>query len=247
MCQPIDVILVPKGEEFKAVQRGVERALATFSDSQAIKIVALPVGPGPVGRFMQTWMASMSVNCDDHRPTVILMGLCGGLQSSLPVGQAVLYEHCLDGTRSQISAEIPCSTQLFSTLSNILGDRVTIVTGVTCDRVISRAAQKQQLAQTHAADVVDMEGVVALTCLRDQGYEVGMVRVVSDNARGDVPDLNHAFDAQGNLRPSKLAGQFLKQPLGALRLIRGSLKALAVLEVMAFQLQSANVRSSLGA
>ena len=228
------VIMVPKGAEFKAVQTGLRSASSENPAMNSLKLVPLPVGPGPVKAFLSQWcQASRDVKPET---TVILMGLCGSLTPRLGVNDAVIYERCIDGVSGQSESLLSCSND-FSVGSPIdFVPSVIPVTGVMCDRVISRAAEKHHIGQQFQADVVDMEGFAALEILRHQVQSVAMLRVVSDDARHDVPNLNGAFDVEGNLRPWIMARQFLLHPLGALRLIQGSLSALNQLEKLAFGL-----------
>jgi hypothetical protein len=110
------------------------------------------------------------------------------------------------------------------------------VVALTSDRVIHWAREKQQLAKAYGAEVVDMEGFAALQVLTEAGIPVAMVRVVSDDCGHDLPDLSAAFDAEGYLQPLPLALQFLRDPIAAARLVRGSLQGLRVLERVTAQL-----------
>lgn len=229
MDRPIDYIMVPKGAEYNAVYQGLSRA-----QSQKIELVSLPVGPQPVTHFLKIW-------CNQHvlsppHPRILMMGLCGSLTVDHKIGDVVLYESCLDGRIEDDVSSLPCDFDLSTTLSQILGNTVTRVTGVMCDRVISQATIKQSLGKKYAASVVDMESFAALATLKDYGVSPAIIRVISDDANHDVPDLNQAFDDQGNIRPATLAKSFLSQPLGAMRLIRGSLSGLNVMRGIVAQI-----------
>jgi hypothetical protein len=60
-----------------------------------------------------------------------------------------------------------------------------------------------------------------------------MLRVVSDNAQHDLPNLANAIDQNGALQPLPLAWSMVKQPIAAMRLIRGSLQGLKRLQAVA--------------
>jgi nucleoside phosphorylase len=94
---------------------------------------------------------------------------------------------------------------------------------------MSRAVEKAHLAQTYNADVVDMEGYIALQFLSQFGIAVAMVRVVSDDCQHDLPDLSNAFDAAGSLQPFPLALAMLRRPIAAIQLIQGSWQGLTQL------------------
>ena len=117
-----------------------------------------------------------------------------------------------------------------------LAERLGIATGigVTCDRVITTAAEKKRLGDRYSASVVDMEGAVLLKALPDRA--IAILRVISDDCREDLPDIAGAIAADGSLRPMTLALSFAKRPLLAIRFIKGSLKGLKALENMAFAL-----------
>ena len=83
-----------------------------------------------------------------------------------------------------------------------------------------------------------MEGFAALEVLKSAGVAVAMVRVISDDCYHDLPDIEGAITSEGNIEPLPLAIAFLRQPLAAVRLIRGSLQALKILEQVTTELTS---------
>ena len=56
-----------------------------------------------------------------------------------------------------------------------------------------------------------------------------MVRVVSDDAARDLPDIGDAIDAQGRVRPGRVALAFARAPRDAFAFVRGVRRALAAL------------------
>ena len=224
------VVMVPKGAEFKAIEKGLSSTRLGIEERKTLEIVSLPVGPMPVKSFISQWCQEQLQRNSLQDLHIVLMGLCGSLTDDLNVNDVVIYQRCLNGVAG---SEFGPESQIYDFYlpsNNFSLAGVTIVTGVMCDRVVSQADAKLQLAQKFAAQVVDMEGLAAFQAL--QGYDVkfSMVRVVSDDVHHDLPDLNEAFDSEGNIRPWVMTRQFLLNPLGALRLIRGSLSALKSLE-----------------
>ena len=100
------------------------------------------------------------------------------------------------------------------------------------DRILHLAQQKQQLAQTSGAAVVDMEGWAIWQAFP----HVAMIRVISDDCQQDLPDISKAIAPNGNLKPITLTQAFLKQPAAAMKLIQGSLQGLHQLTQTAHQL-----------
>lgn len=206
------IILVPQGAEYQAVQRGLirrQRAARSGKGETSIRAIAIPAGP-----FVKTWLTeefvAFQVTPFDNTTQFLVLGLCGGLSDRTRLGTVVLYRpHA-------------------SSLAQRLG--IQSVQGLTIDRVICLAAEKYQLAQDSKADVVDMESQWIVEYIESFGGRVNVVRVVSDDAKGDLPDLSAAFDTSGELRPWALAMAFARNPIAALRLIRGALIALRQLE-----------------
>ena len=209
------VLLVPQGAEYQAVCRGLKRCQATVP-----AVVPLPVGVSAVRRYLQTWQ---------QRPKqVLVLGLCGSLNPAYQVGGIVLYQKCLYSGSDMQSQE--CNRTFTATLQTRFDSKIKLGTALTSDRIIHQAAEKRNLGETYNADVVDMEGFAILDVLSQRGVEVAMLRVVSDDCNGDLPDLSGTISEEGSLLPLPLAMQMIRQPLAASRLIRGSLKALKILQ-----------------
>ncbi|WP_293143397.1 hypothetical protein [Okeania sp. SIO3I5] len=107
-----------------------------------------------------------------------------------------------------------------------LQKKASLVRGLTSDRLIYKAEEKQLLEKNTGAEVVDMEGFAILNFFAKLSVPVAMVRVISDDTRHDIPHLCSAITSSGNLQPLPLAIAMFRQPLAALQLIRGSLKVL---------------------
>ncbi len=211
---PVDRILVARGAEYQAVCRGLNRMVGIKPS-----IVAIPVGTKPLVRFLQ----QLPLTSESR---VLVMGLCGSLLPRYQVGEIVLYQDCLDDSDTTLVQ--PCDRSLTALLEKHLPKK-SLVRGLTSDRVICSALEKQKLSLL-GADVVDMEGFAALEILTQAGIPVAMLRVISDDCHHNLPDLTAAFNADGILQPLPLAVAMLKQPLAAVRLIRGSLQGLKVLQ-----------------
>lgn len=215
----IDLILVPQGAEYAAVCRGLREI------PHAPTVLPMPVGAVNVTRHLHQLHQTQQLQAGQR---VLVMGLCGGLTPSVPVGSVVLYQVCRavahpaeswTGDRA-LTAEIQAH----------LGTQAIGVTAVTSDLVVCRAQDKQQLGQQTQADVVDMEGTATLASLAKLGIAAATVRIVSDDCQRDIPDLTPVFDAQGRLRPLPLAWAMLQRPIAAWTLIRGSTGSLKILQ-----------------
>lgn len=247
MPRPIDYIMVPKGAEFKAIAKGLKAAASGKSVESAktktplpIQLIALPAGPQPVITFLETWCRQHQAQITDKgthpSPQILMMGLCGSLVPHHCVGDIVLYDRCLNGRLGNDAPVLGCDSVYSSSLRQILGNSVTNVTGIMCDRVIHEIATKKSLARQQSAQVVDMESYAALSVFKTYGMSAAILRVVSDDATRDLPDLNQAFDPEGNIRSWVLIRRFLAHPIGAYYLIKGSLSALKILKNLPLQI-----------
>ena len=218
----IDTIVVPQGAEYQAVCRGLKQA-----NLSNINVISIPIGM-PTIRLHLPKIYSQTTPPQQ----VLLMGLCGSLSPLYSVGDVVLYQNCWADQCSPVETNSELNQMIQRQLS------VDLVTGFTSDRPICQAAAKLQLSQAYPVSVVDMEGYGYLRELQRQTISATMLRIVSDDLTGDIPDLNRAIDPQGNLQTLPMAISFMQQPAAAIRLIRGSLTGLKTLQKITTQLFS---------
>lgn len=225
----IQVILVPAGAEYQAVIRGSKAV------SNAPLVIPIPAGPVAFRAFLESW-EGRSRFADQE---ILLMGLGGSLSPQHSVGNAIVLGQVWDdvGDESQC---FQSDRALVDSLAQRL--KVPIGTGVTCDRVITTAAEKRRLGDRYRADVVDMESAVLLQAMPQA--KVAILRIISDDCSRDLPDIAGAIGPDGTLRADTLARSFLKRPIAALNFISGSLQALKTLEQLALTLQITSLSNS---
>ncbi len=219
----IDTILVIQGQEFKSVKRGLSCSL-----SVPPKLLPLPIGVTSVTHYLHQWQEKHDLS-SPQPPTVLVMGLCGSLSPQYQPGDVVIYDECVLFDDSQLLRQ-KCNDIVTSKLQTHLQEKASLVRGLTSDRFIYNAEEKQRLGKNTGAEVVDMEGFAILNFFAKLSISVAMVRVISDDCHHDLPDLSSAITSSGNLRPLPLAIAMLRQPLAALQLIQGSRKGLKVLQ-----------------
>lgn len=219
----INTIVVPQGAEYQAVCRGLAKA-----NIDHIKVIAIPIGVKHITQVLANYAQEINSSAK-----VLILGLCGSLADTHAVGDLVLVRSCEDLSHNLIDldAELTAAIQQQLTI-----DQSHLVAALTSDRIITQADAKGILAQQYSATIVEMEGYGYVKELQRQGVAVAMMRVVSDDLRGDLPDLNQAIDSQGNLQTLPLAIALIKQPIAAIRLIRGSLTGLRALEAITAKL-----------
>jgi hypothetical protein len=218
------MILVPQGAEYKAVCRGL-------SGVKLPKpwVVPIPIGSKPVTHYLERWQQTEDFLT--AKPlSILVMGLCGSLSPQLAVGDIVFYYDCVYMSSNTTILLRSCDRELTTVLRHQLGEEVTWVRGLTSDRIIVSAEEKRHLGQLYNTQVVDMEGFAALEVLSGTEVPVGMVRVVSDDAHHNLPNLPSAISPEGSLQPLPLALGMMRQPIAASRLIRGAIHGLRVLQ-----------------
>ena len=215
MSWEIDAILVPQGAEFAVVARACQNGPPVFAV--------------PAGAAIASGLAHLPIASGQR---VLLLGLCGSLDDGDRIGDVVLYR----ATVSIAGQQLACDRSLVEFLAGMLVPEPEPVLALTSPQVIFRAAEKNYYRELLGARVVDMEGQIAQLKLAELGITMGTIRVVSDDCSHDLPDLSNVFDDRGQLQIWQLAKALLRTPLAGMRLVQGSIRALAVLSQVASQL-----------
>jgi purine-nucleoside phosphorylase len=221
--EPFNFILVPQGQEYRAVLKGLQPI-----NSSTIKVLPIPIGSQYLTVYLKTWLNSEVVNSRSSIQ-VLVLGLCGSLSPNLQVGDVVIYQNCL-----------PLMSRDFGEDPKDITFPWDYDLALTTDRVITTATEKQKLSQLDPVEVVDMEGLIILEFLTKAGIKAAMVRVVSDDFSQDLPDLTPAIDHHGRLKIFPLIKVLLQHPVQGLKLIKSGLKSLAILQQLTQKLQLLN-------
>ena len=248
----VDLIVVPQGAEYRAIQKGLQNLRATPT------VVQIPLGNRMADHHLNDLQGTGTLE-DIEGKTVVLLGLGGSLSPRYQTGDVVIIStlshitHPLEtpnnlATSTTIGEEhiyasdkatthLPLAKALHQRLSQTWPQRpapnIGIESGITSDRVITTPQEKHDLGQAYHASVVDMEGMAVLRFFQAAGAHITIVRVISDGSNTNIPDLNSAIGPEGDLRPGAMAWQFLTHPVAATHLIRGSLKGLSHLRRVA--------------
>ena len=151
--------------------------------------------------------------------------MCGSLDERFRPGDALLY------TSIEDTDGIPLATDkdLTAAIQHAVPNALTGIRALSVGHIVTRASEKRALAQRWGCHVCDMESLALLARLHRAGASVAILRVVSDGVDDNLPDLNAAVDAAGNLDGKALARASLLSPLAALRMTLGATTALRVL------------------
>lgn len=167
---PIQIILVPQGAEYQAVCRGFSRI-----NSPKPLVLPIPIGCKALTKHLEK--LQQAGHFKNSPQNVLLMGLCGSLLPQYNVGDVVVYRECVN----EVNSAQYCDRELTTLLQKKLKKKASLVKGLTSDRIIYTASEKQHLGQLYNADVVDMEGFAALEVFKKAGIAIAMVRVISDD------------------------------------------------------------------
>ncbi|SKB14671.1 conserved hypothetical protein [Planktothrix sp. PCC 11201] len=235
--EPFNFILVPQGQEYQAVLKGLQ-----LVESSNVQILPIPMGSQYLTVYLKKWLNSEAIK--NRSLQVLVLGLCGSLSPHLKVGDVVIYQNCLplmsrDSGEDTKDIAFPWDYDLALFLHQKLISS-HLVRGLTTDRVITTATEKQKLSQLYPVEVVDMEGLILLEFLTKAGIKAAMVRVVSDDFSQDLPDLTPAIDNGGTLKIFPLIKVLLQHPIPGLKLMRSGLKSLAILQQLTPKLQLLN-------
>lgn len=213
----IDVIIVPQGAECRAVRQGLK------SLSVKPRIIAIPIG---TNRIEETLSAQQFWQSNPQR--VLMMGLCGSLSSSLSVGDLALYESCYQqNNRNYIEINSELNSLIRHKINTQLGqNKSTFVSGLTSHKVITKVATKRQLFEDFSAQVIDMESYLYITYLQQQNIELSILRIVSDDLKFDLPNLEQAISIDGKLKPLTLISEMSRSPYSSIKFVISSLLAL---------------------
>ncbi len=215
-------VIVATDGEFKAV--------AAASDEWRADAESRKSGRGRVGdttfSLFQTDMgptnaarAARQVFERNPRRDVLVVGISGALSPDISFGETVL---CTEMTNED-GQTVRCDADLTARLEeHFAGSKTTFHRGrgVTTNRVICEAAGKRRLHEKFGGLTVDMESHAILSVANEFGLRVGVLRVVSDDARHDLPEMNAAFDADFNVRYLKMIAALVSSPIDSARFLK---------------------------
>jgi adenosylhomocysteine nucleosidase len=208
-----DAIVVPRGAEARAVEQGWPAARSA--------LLAVPAGAAAGTRLADAAFGA----------TALVLGVCGALDPGLRVGDTVVYARIADGADLiELDAELTAVCAAACATAPVGAANVAGVVGAPSAKAALRVAT--------GAAVIDMEAASIARALHGRGVRVAMVRVVSDDAAGELPDLRDVYTPGGALRPLALALAFARTPRRSALFIVHALVALRALRATAARLAS---------
>ncbi len=150
---------------------------------------------------------------------VLIVGISGALSPEISFGGTVICPEIVAETGDSMTCDADLTARLEK---HFAGSKTTFHRGrgVTTNRVICSTAEKRRLFETYGGLTVDMESHSILSTAHEFGLRVGVVRVVSDDARHDLPEMNAAFDADFNVRYLKMIAALVSSPIDSARFLK---------------------------
>lgn len=137
---------------------------------------------------------------DGHRPRLLVSaGFAGALDPDLNRNDLVVPRSVADlsGETIEIDGDLTGDAPVIRRVGKLL----------LVDRVITESAEKSRLRHEHGADLIDMETFGVAVAARDRGVPFVSLRVVSDDARSELPpEVARLLNASG----SRLVGAALR-------------------------------------
>ena len=150
-----------------------------------------------------------------HPLLVWSVGFAGALESNMRVGDIFVPGFLIDardGSRMEF-----------------VGGNGTLLTFMS----VADAQQKSRLAQSYAAQAVDMEAAGVAAAARSHGVTFRAIKVISDEMSFEMPEMTHFVDGQGRFRTFHFVAHAALKPWlwpGIARLAHNSKKAAAALQ-----------------
>ncbi|AMV39841.1 hypothetical protein [Planctomyces sp. SH-PL62] len=177
-------------DKLAKVRRYTARSLTVVEgelEGRILAVVASGVGRDAARRGVEHLLAG-------HRPRVIVSaGFAGALDPALNRNDLVLARSTTDGT----GAVVEVGPGLVGPVAGVRTvDRLLMV-----DRVISSVREKAELREMHRADLIDMETFAAALAARERHVPFLSLRVVSDDARTELPrEVGRLLNTSGSYR-----------------------------------------------
>jgi adenosylhomocysteine nucleosidase len=174
----------------KKVYKYQSVTVPVIEGERAGKIIAVAIG----GMGRAAAMRAADVLIAGHRPRwLISAGFAGALNPAYARNDLVLAREVIDREGSSYPVDPPPA----------MGASVHHVTGrlLTVDRVVLRAAEKDELHRSYQADLVDMESSAVAAVCHEKRVRYLSIRVISDDAHDDLPrELTAVMNPSGVYR-----------------------------------------------
>ncbi|WP_240911503.1 phosphorylase family protein [Paludisphaera soli] len=177
-------------DKLARVRRYAARGLTVVEgelEGRILAVLASGVGAASARRGVEHLLAG-------HRPQVIVSaGFAGALDPALNRNDLIAPRSLIDGSGEvvEIAAGLVGPVPGIRSVGRLL----------LVDHVVTSAAEKARLRNEHQADLIDMETFAAAVAARERRVPFLSLRVVSDDARTDLPpEVGRLLNTSGSYR-----------------------------------------------
>jgi nucleoside phosphorylase len=209
-----DAIFVPEGMEARAVGAALRGARS------AIPVTAIGLGPERARKSIEHALRASDIRC------ALVTGVCGLLAPRHKPGNALLYADMRNAAQILVRTDASITRMLASSLPHA---KVGIH-ALQWDCIVTTVHEKERLRRLYGSDAVDMESHAAVTLLQSAGVRTAVLRIGSDGANEDLPNLNAAINHDGTLNGSALLREMLASPRAGILMTWNGMAAIAHLK-----------------
>ena len=166
-----------------------------------IRIAIVEAGLG----FVRARKATQAL-IDGHSPNWLLScGFSGALLPEMKTGNVVMANSIVDQHDNELSLHLNAASD---EASGLYVGRI-----LTADSMVRTVAEKQQLAEKHAAIAVDMESLAVAQIAHDAKTRFMALRVISDDMSADLPpEVLSIIGDTGVVRLGAAVGSIMNRP-----------------------------------
>lgn len=198
------------------------RAVWDVLRDNAAHITLMGVGPAHAAHAAHATLAALPAG---FRPLVVAAGIGGALAPTLAVGDVVVGTGVLTPDKPRCPC-CPAATAQLAARLTAAGWTVHQGDHLTVPYVVCRAAEKRRLHAQTGAWVVDMESYAVAQAAVAYELPLLLLRIISDDAHHDLPDLNAGFDADYQVRPLAMAALLAASPVASIQFLSNLRRAL---------------------
>ena len=193
------ILVTPTISEYRAVRP----LIAGLAAEGVLETVMCGIGPECAARFCRR------LDEREGLPSgLALVGVAGGLDPALAVGDVVLASAALDDEGRQV----PCT--VIPLPGAVVGPLLTV------RRALYTPAEKAAQQRASGALAVEMEAYPLAVWAAERGLPFVHARVILDPFDEVLPDLDDTLDEHGRVRPARLLRRLLAHPSHAASLLR---------------------------
>lgn len=192
-------------DRLKRVRRYKARSLTVIEgelEGRVLALVVSGVGPAAARRGAERLL-------DGHRPRLLVSaGFAGALDPALNRNDLVVAQSVANpsGETIEIDGGLVDDVEAIRRVGKLL----------LVDRVITESTEKARLREEHGADLIDMETFAVAVAARDRGVPFASLRVVSDDARSELPpEVARLINASGSRRVGAALRAIWERPSAA--------------------------------